>query len=98
MLERSGFRVSVANSVATALQVTDRADVLLLDISLPDGDGVGLIEQLAGLGRSPQYSVALTGHDDMDTRQRCLDAGCADVIVKPIAVTALVQRVKSLLN
>lgn len=97
MLERSGFRVSVANSLAAALQVAEIADVLLIDIGLPDGDGIGLIESLSGLGRPPQFSIALTGHDDPKTRERCINAGCADVIVKPIAVTALVQRVKSLL-
>ncbi len=98
MLERSGFRVSVANSLAAALKVADTADVLLIDVSLPDGDGIGLLQSLSGLGRLPQFSIALTGHDDPQTRQRCLDAGCADVIVKPIAVTTLVQRVRSLLT
>ena len=98
MLERSGFRVSVANSMAAALQVTDKADVLLLDISLPDGDGIGLIGKLSGLGRTPQFSIALTGHDDPAIHQRCIDAGCADVIVKPIAVTTLVERVRNLLE
>jgi DNA-binding response OmpR family regulator len=98
MLERSGFRVSVANNIADALRVADAADVLLLDISLPDGDGVSLISQLSELGRAPGISIALTGHDDADTRQRCIAAGCADVIVKPIAVTELVALVQGFLD
>jgi DNA-binding response OmpR family regulator len=98
MLERSGFRVTVANSLGAAVVIPDRADVLLIDISLPDGDGIALIERLEKLGRPPQFAVALTGHDDQQTRERCISAGCADVIVKPIAVTALVEKVKNLLR
>jgi CheY-like chemotaxis protein len=36
--------------------------------------------------------VVLTGHDDRETRQRCLDAGCSDVLVKPVSVRDLIDR------
>ena len=98
MLERAGFRVSVAASVAQALLVPDRADLLLLDVSLPDGDGMTLLTRLADVGRAPPVSIALTGHDDPATRSRCIRAGCADVIVKPIPMSELVGRVRALLD
>ena len=94
MLERSGFKVSVANNLADALAVSERADVLLLDLSLPDGDGMSLLSRLESEGRLPKVSIALTGHDDAATRDRCLNAGCKDVIVKPIRIDELVARVR----
>jgi DNA-binding response OmpR family regulator len=98
MLERSGYRVSVANSISAALEVPEQADVLLLDLSLPDGDGTQLLDRLVSLGRKPGVTIALTGREDNGTRDRCLDAGCSEVLVKPVASRVLVQRVSGLLG
>jgi DNA-binding response OmpR family regulator len=95
MLERSGFRVSVAGNIAGALALEEQVDVLLLDLSLPDGDGISLLARLHASGRAPRGSVALTGHDDPITRQRCLSAGCAQVLVKPVAVAELIATVRT---
>jgi DNA-binding response OmpR family regulator len=64
--------------------------VALLDLTLPDGDGLALVEPLLASGAT--RIVVLTGHDDRETRQRCLDAGCADVLVKPVSVRDLIDR------
>ena len=52
LLEESGFRVSVCESVAStvATAAADRVDVLLLDLGLPDGDGMLVISELRALG------------------------------------------------
>jgi len=42
--------------------------------------------------------VALTGRDDPETRQRCLDAGCAEVLIKPVPARELVARTNSLVT
>lgn len=93
LLESVGARVSVAESVAAALGFahSDPPRLVLLDLTLPDGDGLQVIDPLRAAGT--KTFVALTGHDDAVTRKRCLDAGCIDVVVKPPRARELVARV-----
>jgi len=92
LFENTDRRVSIAGSVADALSTasTDPADLVLLDLTLPDGNGLVLVEPLIGAGC--RTVVALTGHDDPETRARCIEAGCADVLVKPVPARELVAR------
>jgi DNA-binding response OmpR family regulator len=92
LFENAHRRVSVAASIADALAVgtTDPAALVLLDLTLPDGDGLALVEPLLAAGC--KTIVALTGHDDPATHARCLAAGCADVLVKPVPASELVAR------
>jgi len=92
LLESADHRVSTAGSIAEALAVarSDPAALVLLDLTLPDGDGLALIEPLRAAGS--RAIVALTGHDDSETRQRCLSAGCVDVLLKPVPARELVRR------
>jgi two-component system OmpR family response regulator len=92
LLEAADHRVSIAGSIAEALVVaqTDSAALVLLDLTLPDGDGLSLLPALRAAGAGA--IVALTGHDDSETRQRCLKAGCVDVLVKPVPARELVRR------
>jgi DNA-binding response OmpR family regulator len=64
--------------------------LVLLDLTLPDGSGLDLVQPLLAAGC--KTIVALTGHDDPETRARCLAAGCADVFVKPVPARELVAR------
>jgi len=92
LLESAGQRVSTAGSIADALAVarSDPAALVLLDLTLPDGDGLSLVPALRAAGAGT--IVALTGHDDSETRERCLSAGCVDVLVKPVPARELVRR------
>ena len=92
LLEAADHRVSIAGSIAKALAVaqSDSAALVLLDLTLPDGDGLSLLPALRAAGSGA--IVALTGHDDSETRQRCLEAGCVDVLVKPVPARELVRR------
>jgi CheY-like chemotaxis protein len=89
LVEIAGYRFTSADSVADAIArgTADPAQLVLLDLTLPDGDGLSAIGLLRAAGCG-QF-VALTGHDDAATRQRCLDAGCLDVLVKPVPARAL---------
>ncbi|HTE47656.1 MAG TPA: response regulator [Gemmatimonadaceae bacterium] len=89
LFESADRRVSVAHSVAEALGTgtADPAALVLLDLTLPDGDGLSLVEPLQAAGC--RVVVALTGHDDRETRVRCIAAGCADVFVKPVPARQL---------
>jgi len=93
LIESIGARVSVADSIATALRFAqdDPPRLAILDLTLPDGDGLSIIGPLRAAGTST--FVALTGHDDAETRRRCLDAGCVDVVVKPPRARELVSKV-----
>src|SRR5262245_34321692 len=72
LFESADYRVSIASTVAAALSVSraDPPDLTLLDLTLPDGDGLTLVEPLHVAGC--KTVVALTGHDDYATRERCL--------------------------
>lgn len=89
LFESGDRRVSTASSIVEALGVahTDPAALVLLDLTLPDGDGLTLIQPLLAAGC--RTIVALTGHDDSETRAKCLAAGCTDVFVKPVPVRKL---------
>lgn len=93
LLESADFRVSIAASIAEALDVPppDTPSLVLLDLTLPDGDGLSLVAPLLASGWT--RVVALTGHDDPTTRQRCLGAGCVDVLLKPVPARELVSKV-----
>ena len=98
LLETVPWRVTVAGSVGAALAVSrsDPPMVALLDLTLPDGDGLMLVEPLRTAGA--KKIVVLTGHDDRETRQRCLDAGCAEVLIKPVSVRDLMDRSRGWLS
>ena len=92
LIEAAGFRFTSADSVAGAIArgTADPAQLVLLDLTLPDGEGLAVIHLLRAAGCG-QF-VALTGHDDEATRRRCLDAGCMDVLVKPVPARTLVGK------
>jgi two-component system KDP operon response regulator KdpE len=100
VLEDRGYRVTGAESVAAAVRAgaADAPDVILLDLTLPDGDGLEVLTRLTSDGRPPPITLALTGRDEPDVRRRCLDAGCHDVLVKPVPPREIVRRVAEALD
>jgi DNA-binding response OmpR family regulator len=92
VFESVDYRVSTAGSIADAatLVTRDPAALVLLDLTLPDGDGLALVGAAKSAGA--RTIVALTGRDDDETRRRCLDAGCAEVLLKPVPVKELLAR------
>lgn len=96
LLRETGHRVRTAGSVAEAVAAAREAapDVLLLDLTLPDGDGLDVLRALAAEGRAAGAAVALTGHDDDDTVTRCRAAGCVAVLVKPVRAADLLRAIR----
>ena len=82
LLQATGHRVCVAGSVSEALDVArvERPDLVLLDLTLPDGDGLEIVRELL-LEDNPPTFVALTGHDTREVADRCIAAGCISVLV-----------------
>jgi two-component system KDP operon response regulator KdpE len=95
LLESSGFDVTIAATAAEASSWSEPepADVMLLDIGLPDADGLSVIGDLESRGLKPRPTYAMTGHSDAATRDRCMAAGCDDVLLKPVPVHQLVRIV-----
>jgi DNA-binding response OmpR family regulator len=100
LFEQTGRRVSVAATVADAISVAsaDRPDLMLVDLTLPDGSGLTILEALRRDHREPKVSVALTGHDDPAIARRCAELGCADVLLKPVPTRELLKRAEQWLS
>jgi len=100
VLRAEGFDVTHLAEGSVALEHVERTapDLVLLDLTLPDGDGLAVLAAAAttATARGTVF-VALTGRDDPATRERCLAAGCADVLVKPVPARELVARSRALL-
>lgn len=94
-LATSGMAVTVAGSGRAALAAMHetRFDLILLDLNLPDGDGLRAFAEIrqwqATIPEEPTPVVALTGLSDDATRRRCLEAGLAEVVIKPATAADL---------
>jgi DNA-binding response OmpR family regulator len=98
-LTRVGFTVdavALCSEARAALAVTSY-DAAIVDLGLPDGDGLSLLGELRTAGNLTPVLV-LTARDAVDDRVRGLDTGADDYLVKPFAMTELVARTKALLR
>jgi DNA-binding response OmpR family regulator len=98
LFESEDRRVSVAASLAEAVTITqtDPAKLVLLDLSLPDGNGLSAVPTLLAAGC--KTVVALTGRDDPETHANCLAAGCAAVLIKPVPARELLLKTREWLD
>ena len=96
-LERDGFSASVATSVAQAQHEieSNRPDLLVLDITLPDGSGLDL---LRGLNERNIPTILLTARGEEIDRVVGLEMGADDYITKPFSPREVVARVRAVLR
>jgi len=94
-LEDAGCAVEWVTHAAAASDVLScRAlDAVLLDLGLPDRDGLDLLSTMRGMGNQLPV-VILTARDEVDARVRGLDLGADDYVVKPFVVKELLARVR----
>ena len=95
LLEETGHRVSDASTVATAGRILsdDPPDVVLLDLTLGGEEGLSLMTSINAHDARRPIVIALTGHDDPATHDRCIAAGCRAVLVKPIQPMKLKSQI-----
>ncbi|AQS87361.1 two component response regulator [Neoasaia chiangmaiensis NBRC 101099] len=89
--------VSVADAKAKLAATGSRVDAILLDVTLPDGDGRDFCAELRRQGvRMP--IIILTGSDDEADVVRGLDAGANDYVAKPFRIAELLARLRAQLR
>ncbi len=94
-LDSEGFDVYQADGVQRGLieAGTRRPDLVVLDLGLPDGDGVDLIKQLRTWSDIPV--LVLSARTDEADKVQALDAGADDYLIKPFGMGELLARVRA---
>jgi two-component system, OmpR family, KDP operon response regulator KdpE len=89
------YEVHVAATGAEALEVAGRypPDLVILDLGLPDLDGVEVIQGLRGWTKAP--IIVLSGRTDSLDKVEALDAGADDYVTKPFGVEELLARMRA---
>ena len=98
-LTLEGYEVITANDGAAALELhaDRRPDLLLLDVSMPNVDGLSVCRTLRQRGDDTPV-LMLTARHEVDDRVAGLDAGADDYLVKPFALEELLARVRARLR
>jgi DNA-binding response OmpR family regulator len=98
-LDRAGFALDAVDMIAAAIEALRLVsyDAVILDLGLPDGDGLELLAELRRAGNRVPVLV-LTARDAVEARVAGLDTGADDYLIKPFAVTELIARIKALLR
>jgi two-component system KDP operon response regulator KdpE len=89
------YEVHVAATGAEALKIAAQCppDLVILDLGLPDLDGVEVIEGLRGWTKAP--IIVLSGRADSTDKVEALDAGADDYVTKPFGVEELLARMRA---
>jgi two-component system KDP operon response regulator KdpE len=93
-LTAHGFRLVEATTAreGTALAQSHNPELILLDLGLPDGDGIELTAQLRSWTRAPIVVISARGRED--DKVAALDAGADDYVTKPFGMNELLARVR----
>ncbi|MDF2627531.1 MAG: response regulator receiver [Symbiobacteriaceae bacterium] len=97
-LKAAGYDVLLAATAAEAIDACEQhdPDLLLLDLGLPDMDGMDLFVRLRSFSETPV--IMLTARDSSPAKIRGLDLGADDYIVKPFDVDELLARIRAVLR
>ncbi|GAA3903770.1 response regulator [Streptomyces gulbargensis] len=94
-LQARKYAVDAAPDGATALRLvaSEQPDVILLDLGLPDMDGVDVIKALRGWSRAPV--LVLSARSGSEDKIRALDSGADDYMTKPFSMDELLARLRA---
>ncbi|HWA44378.1 MAG TPA: response regulator transcription factor [Hypericibacter adhaerens] len=98
-LGAEGFAVDHVGSIedAEAALATMRFDAILLDLGLPDGDGLDLLKRLRARNDATPILVT-TARGELGDRVKGLDGGADDYLIKPFEIAELAARLRALLR
>ena len=96
-LGEDGYEVEIVETAAKAIARGLRRDLdlMILDLGLPDKDGIEVLKELRG-ARIQVPILVLTARDAVESRVAALDHGADDYVVKPFAFAELVARIAAL--
>ena len=99
LLEHHRYTVDAVENGTDALDyaLNEQYDLILLDIMLPDKDGIQVLTELRRQGRKTPV-LLLSAKSELQDRVRGLDAGADDYLPKPFATSELLARVRALLR
>ena len=99
VLEQEGFAVdhAVTGNEAQTLAFVNEYDAIILDLALPDRNGLTVLQALRKEGKSVPV-IVLTGNTESATTVRSLDAGADDYIKKPIVIEEFRARMRALVR
>jgi len=100
ILADEGHQVLLAESAGDARRLRERArpDLVLLDIWMPDADGITLLKEWAASGQLTMPVVMMSGHATIETAVEATRIGALDFLEKPIALQRLLATVKRALR
>jgi DNA-binding response OmpR family regulator len=98
-LESAGYAVDVAHTGESAVDMvhTTEYDLVILDLGLPDTDGLSVLRKIRNRKVIPPVLI-LSARDSVDDRVKGLEQGADDYLVKPFAFVELLARVRVLLR
>ena len=98
-LQRKGYEVVIAVDGLEGVRMaeSEKPDVILLDMSLPEIDGWEAARRIRAGGVAASI-IALTAHAMSGDREKALEAGCDDYDTKPVELTRLLGKIEALLN
>lgn len=99
-LAKDGHTLATVSDGAAAAAALARSDfdLLLLDLELPEGTGMRMIQIARQLGNGARILVLSSNAGDLETRVSCLDAGADDCMPKPLALRELKARCRALMR
>lgn len=97
-LENDGYKVVTAGGVAGALEKIEsqNLNLILLDLTLPDGEGISLIPAFRNKSSAP--IIVVSGKSDATEKIVCLEMGADDYVTKPFELRELSARIKAVLR
>jgi len=100
ILSDEGHSVWLADSATAArkLRAKERPDLVLLDIWMPDADGITLLKEWAANGQLTMPVIMMSGHGTIETAVEATRIGAMDFLEKPIALQKLLATVKRALR
>ncbi|RLB56156.1 MAG: DNA-binding response regulator, partial [Deltaproteobacteria bacterium] len=96
-LKREGYGVQIAATLADAESKVELAELIILDLMLPDGSGFELLAGLRRLERPPAV-IILSSRDAEADRVAGLETGADDYVTKPFSPREVVARVRAVLR
>lgn len=99
-LGKEGYLIEHAWKWATASEkiFVNSYDFILLDLGMPGGDGLDLLEQLKSIPDRNDAVIILTARGDLEDRVKGLEAGADDYLAKPFSLTELLARMHAIIR